>query len=154
MVALGFVGGGRNVNTNRTQAGQVAAVLREAARPGDLVVYCPDQVGPAVHRLAPPGLDEVTYPAFRGPEFVDWVDYKKRVAAADPASFARDGARAGRDPHAVARVDARLPHAPGRVRDARDAVRRLASREHAVAPDEDLFEHPGLQRFAPRAGGG
>src|SRR5579862_3748710 len=56
VVALGFVGGVRNIKTDRTQAGEVAAVLRAQAKPGDLVVYCPDQLGPAVHRLAQPGL--------------------------------------------------------------------------------------------------
>ena len=38
---------------------------RAEAQPGDLVVYCPDQLGPAVHRLLPGGLDEVTYPELR-----------------------------------------------------------------------------------------
>src|SRR5262249_29951803 len=39
VIGLGFVGGVRNVKTNRTEAGQVAAVLRAEAEPGDLVVY-------------------------------------------------------------------------------------------------------------------
>jgi len=51
-------------------------------------VYCPDQIGPAVHRLAPKGLDEVVYPSFAGPERVDWVDYKKRLKQADFRAFA------------------------------------------------------------------
>ena len=52
-IVLGFAGGVRNVVTQRTQAGEVASVLRREAKPGDLVVYCPDQVGPSVHRLTP-----------------------------------------------------------------------------------------------------
>jgi mannosyltransferase len=95
-VVLGFVGGVRNVVTQRTQAPEVAAVLRREAKPGDLVVYCPDQVGPAVHRLTPAGLDEVVYPSLAGPTRVDWVDYKQRLAAADPKAFVRNAlARAG-----------------------------------------------------------
>ncbi len=35
----------------RTQAVQVAAVLNAQAQAGDVVVYCPDQLGPAVDRL-------------------------------------------------------------------------------------------------------
>ena len=35
----------------RTQAVQVAADLNAQAQPGDVVVYCPDQLGPAVNRL-------------------------------------------------------------------------------------------------------
>ena len=64
-------------------------MLRAEAEPGDVVVYCPDQLGPAVHRLAPQDLDEFTYPTFGSPEFVDWVDYKAGSAQADPQAFAR-----------------------------------------------------------------
>ena len=88
VVGLGLVGGLRNATEQRTQAGQVAAVLTAEAQPGDLVVYCPDQLGPSVHRLAPGGLDEVTYPDLTSPAFVDWVDYQERLDAADPAAFA------------------------------------------------------------------
>src|SRR5205807_9396063 len=42
VVALGLGGGVRNVVTNRTQAGQVASVLRSRAVAGDVVRYCPD----------------------------------------------------------------------------------------------------------------
>ena len=94
--SLGFVGGVRNVNLQRTAAGKVAAILRTEAKPGDVVLYCPDQVGPAVHRLAPPGLDEVTYPRLRRPALVDWVDYKKVLAEHKPAAVAQEVlARAG-----------------------------------------------------------
>jgi len=39
LVLLGVAGGVRNVVTQRTQAGDVARVLRAEAKPGDLVVY-------------------------------------------------------------------------------------------------------------------
>src|SRR5262249_26143135 len=51
VVGLGLVSGVRNFKTQRTTAGKVAAVINREARPGDLVVFCPDQVGPAVNRL-------------------------------------------------------------------------------------------------------
>jgi len=154
VIGLGFVGGGRNVKTNRTQAGQVASVLRAQAQPGDVVVYCPDQVGPAVHRLAPSGLDEVTYPSFRGPELVDWVDYKKRVAAADPEAFVRKALeRAGTHALWLVSTPGYLTHPVvcGQLSTLFAAAR---ARQTPVAPDEDLFEHPGLQRFPARAAGG
>ena len=53
VVGLGLVGGVRNATEQRTQAGEVGAILTAEAQPGDLVVYCPDQLGPSVHRLAP-----------------------------------------------------------------------------------------------------
>jgi mannosyltransferase len=96
VVFLGFVGGIHNTNLQRTSAGHVAALLRANAKPGDVVLYCPDQVGPAVHRLAPPGLDEVTYPRLLKPGLVDWVDYKKVLAQHTPNEVAREVlARAG-----------------------------------------------------------
>jgi hypothetical protein len=154
VIGLGLVGGGRNVKTNRTQAGQVAAVLRERAQPGDVVVYCPDQVGPAVHRLAPPGLDGVTFPAFGSPELVDWVDYKERVAAADPARFVRDALeRAGTHTLWLVSTPGYLTH-PVVCGTLSTLFAASRARETPVAPDEELFEHPGLQRFPARPAGG
>ncbi|MHB8451521.1 MAG: hypothetical protein ACYDAQ_13910, partial [Mycobacteriales bacterium] len=74
----------------RTQAGEIAAALRAKARPGDVVGYCPDQLGPDVARLVPAseGLVQVAYADPAGPALVDWVDYPARMAAADPAAFA------------------------------------------------------------------
>jgi hypothetical protein len=90
IVALGFLGGERNVSTQRTQAGPVASVLLNEARAGDVVVYCPDQLGPGVERLAPKGLQQFTYPRFGNPKFVDWVDYVKVLQKTDPIAFANE----------------------------------------------------------------
>ena len=91
IVVFGFLGGARNVRTNRTQASQVVKVITAESRPGDVVVACPDQLGPDTHRLTDRrlGLDEVVYPTLARPTFVDWVDYATRNAAADPARFAQ-----------------------------------------------------------------
>jgi mannosyltransferase len=72
----------------RTQAAQVAKVLKIAG-PHDLVVFCPDQLGPAVHRLAPNAGTQVVYPTFGSSAMVDWVNYKTRNANAHPLRFAR-----------------------------------------------------------------
>jgi uncharacterized membrane protein len=88
LIALGLVGGVHNVTTDRTQAGEVAAAIRAGATPSDLVVICPDQLGPAVHRLLPRDLAQVTYPLLASPDLVDWRDYAERNAAADPAAAA------------------------------------------------------------------
>lgn len=76
-VALGFWSIAPNVFGDRTSAARVASALRESASPGDVVVYCPDQLGPAVSRLlaAGNGLDQLTFPRADPPEMVDWVDY-------------------------------------------------------------------------------
>ena len=73
---------------SRTQARATAALLRAHLHPGDLVVYCPDQLGPAVDRLLPPGTAEVVYPTMGAPQRVDWVDYAARNAAGSPSAFA------------------------------------------------------------------
>lgn len=87
-VALGFAGGVRNVVTNRTQGGDVAEVINEQARPGDVVAYCPDQLGPSVHRYLDVRVSEAPFPASSNPQLVDWADYEERNRAADPKRFA------------------------------------------------------------------
>ncbi len=79
-----------NVDTQRTQATQVAAVLNAHARPGDVIAFCPDQLGPSVERLLndPDRYVMVTFPHGTGPRFVDWVDYEKAVHGTDPVAFA------------------------------------------------------------------
>ncbi|MDQ3896222.1 MAG: glycosyltransferase family 39 protein [Actinomycetota bacterium] len=80
-----------NVFGDRTSADRVAAALTAGVQPGDVVAYCPDQLGPSVSRLLPPGIagQHLTFPRATPPEIVDWVDYAKTNEAADPAGFAR-----------------------------------------------------------------
>jgi mannosyltransferase len=98
IVVIGVGNGTRIVFDDRTQASQVADVIRERARPGDVVLYCPDQLGPSVSRLLSDtrGLDQLTFPRGDSPELVDWVDYKERRRRVNTAAFARQIAeRAG-----------------------------------------------------------
>jgi uncharacterized membrane protein len=150
---LGFYGGYRNLTTQRTQAPEVAAVLRREAKPGDVVVYCPDQLGPAVHRLAPRGLDEVVYPSFAGPARIDWVDYKKRLAQANIAAFAHE---------ALERARGRtlwFVSAPGYITHmgtCEALSNDLAAGRQRVPrtySDPVIFEKPALQMFPPRHAG-
>jgi hypothetical protein len=73
---------------NRTQVGEIVAAIEAGGAPGDLVVMCPDQLGPSVNRLLPPGFEQVTYPDLASPERVDWRDYAERHASTDPAAVA------------------------------------------------------------------
>jgi len=78
-----------NVWTQRTEAPAVARVLAAHARAGDVVAFCPDQVGPDVYRLVEPGrYDMVTFPRGTSPEFVNWINYTKVMHAGNPATFA------------------------------------------------------------------
>jgi len=88
-VVAGLAASFPNVTTDRTQAGEVAAAIAHRAKPGDVVAYCPDQLGPAVDRLLPADTyRQITFPRGTGPEFVDWVDYAAATRAGKPAEFA------------------------------------------------------------------
>ena len=66
-------------------------MINAEAKPGDTVVYCPDQIGPAVNRLLRPDrqLHQLVYPSGGKPLLIDWVDYVDRIRATDPAAFAK-----------------------------------------------------------------
>jgi mannosyltransferase len=89
-VIAGFVSSAQNVTTQRTQAGQVAVAINTHAKAGDVVAFCPDQLGPAVYRQVRHSsqFDMFTYPRRTGPAIVDWVDYAETVHGASPAAFA------------------------------------------------------------------
>jgi hypothetical protein len=91
VVALGALASYPNVTAQRTQAPQAAAVISRLGHPGDVIAYCPDQLGPAMARLLPSGrFQQVAYPRRTDPELVNWVDYAKVNRASRPAPFARD----------------------------------------------------------------
>ena len=74
---------------HKTQAAVVADALRAHAVPGDIVSYCPDQLGPATSRLLPDSLRQEVYPTGGSPERVDWADYAERNSGADPTAYGR-----------------------------------------------------------------
>jgi hypothetical protein len=86
VAALGLLGA-RGIGDHRTDAGQVANVIRRAGSAGDVVGYCPDQLGPPVDRLLGKRFEQFTFPALSSPRLVDWVDYVRRNQTEEPASF-------------------------------------------------------------------
>ncbi len=91
-VVAGLISSAQNVTTQRTQANAVAAAINTQAKPGDVIAFCPDQLGPSVYRQIddPSWYDMLTFPRRTGPAIVDWVDYADAVHAADPNAFADD----------------------------------------------------------------
>jgi hypothetical protein len=89
LAGTGLVAGLRVVRADRTASTGVAAALRPALRAGDVVAYCPDQLGPSTARLLPGGVVQLTFPRGDAPDLVDWTDYADRNAAASPTRFAR-----------------------------------------------------------------
>ena len=102
-VVAGLVSSAQNVTTQRTQANAVAAAINAQAKPGDVIAFCPDQLGPSVYRQIrdPSQYDMITFPRRTGPQIVDWVDYADAVHAADPNVFAADIAQKAGTAHHV-----------------------------------------------------
>lgn len=92
LLVLGGAGVAANVVEERTQAGEIAAAVAAEAGPDDVVVTCPDQLGPAVRRaLDGEGLEGVpvlAYPTLSDGRFVDWYDYVERNDGYDPVAVA------------------------------------------------------------------
>lgn len=86
-IVLGFLAAVPNSYISRTGAGQAGAAIAAEAHGGDVVAYCPDQLGPAVSRVLGDRYQEITYPRGTAPEIVDWVNYLQVVNAASPAAF-------------------------------------------------------------------
>lgn len=89
LVGLGLLGSLTIVDTPHSRGGAVADILNAKAKAGDLIVYCPDQLAPAVEaRLDVRGLNRITLPRQKNPRVIDWVDYTARLAATSPRSIA------------------------------------------------------------------
>jgi mannosyltransferase len=88
-LVFGLLAAVPNAYIARTGAGRVGAAILAEARPGDVVAYCPDQLGPAVSRVLSGRYDELTFPRETPPEIVNWVNYLHVVGAASPAGFVR-----------------------------------------------------------------
>ncbi len=88
VVALGFAVGVDEARRTRSQGEEVATVINIGAQPGDRVVLCPDQIGPAtIHYLDAP-IEVFAYPSGTGLT-VDWRDYVDRIESSPPDEFAR-----------------------------------------------------------------
>lgn len=156
IVLLGFWADVPNVIGNRTNAGRVAAQLNDLGRPGDLVVYCPDQLGPSVSRLVDnDGLVQFGFPRQNPPQLVDWTDYARVNRAASTAAFARMLDERAGPANAVWIV-----WAPGYKTygtKCQNLVERLGEArpdyERVVTISTRYFERPGLVHFPPAAAG-
>ena len=121
-VAAGLVSSAQNVTTQRTQANAVAAAINAQAQPGDVIAFCPDQLGPAVYRQLedPSQYHMITFPRRTGPQIVDWVDCADTVRGGRPHGVRRRRLPGGRaDPSHLARLVPDVPDLRDQVRDDR-----------------------------------
>jgi len=150
LAVAGLVAGWQSVRAERTASTAIAAALRPRLRAGDVVAYCPDQLGPSTARILPSRVAQVTFPDLASPRFVDWTDYADRNAAASPARFVSGVlARAGTG-------SVFLVWSPGyrtlgtKCEATVNALRTARPHEtHVTAADGPNGERVGLERFAP-----
>ena len=84
---LGLIASAGPATATRSAADRLAAALMRADPGKDIAIYCPDQIGPDIYRMTHGHLRQRVYPSGASPEWVDWVDYKQRIQAADPDAF-------------------------------------------------------------------
>ncbi|MCQ3807373.1 MAG: glycosyltransferase family 39 protein [Acidimicrobiaceae bacterium] len=89
VVAVGLAVSVDEARRDRTQGAEVAALIDAQRAPGDVVVVCPDQLGPATLRPMDGPVTSFAYPRGDG-RFVDWQDYAETIADAGVDSFVRD----------------------------------------------------------------
>jgi uncharacterized membrane protein len=75
------------IAARRSQAPRFASALKSASA-GDVIVYCPDQLGPATVRLLDDRFIQLGYPRGEPPTMVNWVDYADAWVSASPRRFA------------------------------------------------------------------
>jgi hypothetical protein len=154
VLAMCLMGGIFVATSQRTQAGVIADEVAAKARPGDVVVYCPDQLGPAGAREMPAGLDQVVFPSLARPERMDWVDYLERVQNTDPTAFATQVAeRAGPSRGIFLVWNGEYRGLEGRCEAVLDGLLATRSGGQYLAPDgrDEYFEHAQVVWFPPAA---
>jgi hypothetical protein len=152
VVALGFAGGVRNVVTDRTQAAQSADIIVAEAKAGDLVVYCPDQVGPSVSRLLRDvrGLRQLTFPDFAPPQRVNWSDYVDRIGRVSPQSFADAIVRRAGNATIWYVLSPGFFHFKGKCDTIAARLGAVRSERDRVGPDDSFYEFEGLIEFTAK----
>jgi mannosyltransferase len=160
-VVFGIAGSIPLIWTSRTQAGQVSATLAKFGRKGDVVAFCPDQLGPSVFHLLPPHrYREITFPRDTGPQYVNWINYSRATAAGNPAQFASLLERLAGSTHTIWYV-----WAPGyeTYKTKCEQIEGAILADHSVAATEMfpytqvlnssvIYEAMELVRFTPTAG--
>ena len=145
-----------DVANPRTPAAQVVDALAAYSEPGDVVVYCPDQLAPAVHRILGQrrlDLTEVVVPWGSTPARVELVRLRDPGAGGQPRLGGRRRAR--RPPaRSVARRQHVVPADPTSLRGRARRVSQFRPRHgDYLSPDAaTMVEHEGLWWFGQPAG--
>jgi hypothetical protein len=158
LIALfGSLAAGPVVKLQRTQGVEIARALAAYGRPGDVVLYCPDQLGPAVMReinagRGGVGLKNYAIPTFTSPDRVNWVDYKDRNLAASqnvPSLVSRALTAAGAHTIWLVYSSEYLTY-QSLCPDLRLALTGPRQFTVVVGTNLNSYEHAELDRYAPK----
>lgn len=136
--------------TLRTQAGSVARVINKVASPNDVVLYCPDQLGPAASRLITARVQQYTFPLANPPQRINWVNYRHQIHITNVEQFADQilSAAAGHDIWFVEN-----PNYPGTEHKCTQLMNWLTTKRPntqvwvAASPGSYKYENESLIRF-------
>ncbi|MDZ7673455.1 MAG: glycosyltransferase family 39 protein [Acidimicrobiales bacterium] len=152
LVALVLAGPGLvyNVIDERTQGARIASAITAQGDPDDLVVFCPDQLGPSTLRALPASFEAVGVPALTRPERIDWVDYAARNQAAQPEAMATEVLERAGD-HTIWLVYAATYRTyEGLCEGVLSSLSTARPDNEIVVPmDSDVFESATLVRLEP-----
>ncbi|MBU3701697.1 MAG: hypothetical protein FGM58_06595 [Acidimicrobiia bacterium] len=151
MVAALSVGAVMNITYDRSQSRVIGPAIAAGIGAGDVVVACPDQLGPGLDRTLPEGVRIVTYPDAGDGRFVNWVDYAQRNAASDPGAFAADVlAQAGPEGTIWLVWSVSYRTLEAKCAELNAALSAVRPPVMLIAENGDQwFEHASLTRFAP-----
>jgi hypothetical protein len=142
-----IVGVGANLS-QRTEGGRIAGVINKEASANDLVLYCPDQLAPAVSRLVTANVVQYTFPRADPPQRINWVDYRKAIHNTNVEQFAEQmlAAAAGHDIWFI-----QNPNYPGTEHKCSQLMDWLTTKRNSqvwVAPSPgNYYEYASLVRF-------
>lgn len=148
VVAFGLAVSVDEARRDRTQGADVAALINEGFEAGDVVVFCPDQLGPATLRSISRPPNSFAYPRGDG-RFVDWQDYAETIANTQVEGFVSEVlAEAGN--HSVWLVSGFGYKSFGdRCETTINELGRTRQAQRLLAPS-DVFEPMLLTRFEVR----
>jgi uncharacterized membrane protein len=148
----GLLGSARYWHEQRTQGGQIGRYIMTNGKPGDVIGFCPDQLGPSTMRHVAADRTGLAFPRATDAHLVDWVDYEKHQEAGDPVAFAKL-----LDERAKS-TTVWIVWAPGyRSLDIKcetlvDAMSKLRPGGIPVVTQAATFEHAWLYQYGPGAG--
>jgi hypothetical protein len=89
LVLLGTAIGIDEARRTRSQGEEVAGAVDAVVGPDDVIIFCPDQLGPATTHYLKSDVERRAFPGGDG-FTVDWRNYLERVASTDAVAFAVD----------------------------------------------------------------